>query len=261
MQIVIPMAGLGTRFRDAGYDLPKPLIDVDGLPMIVRVVNDLPKADRIVFVVNSAHVQEFDIGNLLLQHFADCDIVVTDGLTEGQACSVQLAREHLDLEQDVLVAACDNTHLYDLSAFHRLTKSGGPDALVWTYRNEPRVYAHPNWYGWVAVAGDGEITEISVKQPVSSNLLADHVVSGTFWFRTAACMVANIDRLVADEIRVKNEFYLDSVPNLLLEQGMDVRVFEVEKYIGWGTPADLDDYRLWSRYVKQTLVQQPALTG
>jgi NDP-sugar pyrophosphorylase family protein len=250
MQVVIPMAGLGQRFRDQGYALPKPLIPVDGVPMVMRVVRDLPPARQVVFVVHPDHVEHYGVDRVLRRYLSGCEVVRTPGLTAGQACSVRLATDVLQDDEDVCVAACDNTHIYDQKAFQGLV-SAGPDCIVWTYRREPRVLVHPEWYGWVRVQGD-RVREISVKRPISDHLLDDHVVSGTFWFRSVRLMAAGIDSVIASGQRVNNEVYLDSVANALTQRGYDVRVFEVDKYIGWGTPADLEDYHLWSRYIRST---------
>ena len=247
------MAGAGQRFKDAGYALPKPLLEVDGVPMIVRVVHDLPKASRLVFVVNSDHVSENGIDQALTSHFPGCQIVVAPGLTQGQACSVQLGIERLDIHEDVLVAACDNTHVFSQDSFNTLVETPNVDAVIWTYRREPRVLVNPHWYGWVGVDEENRVTQVSVKRPISDRLLEDHVVSGTFWFRSGVLLNDAINQLIHSNIRVNNEFYLDSVPPLLVAQGKGVRAFEVEKYIGWGTPDDYIDYHLWSHYVRKRI--------
>jgi len=122
------------------------------------------------------------------------------------------------------------------------------DAVIWTYRGDPRVLVRPEWYGWVRAAADRTVLEGSVKKPLSAVPLGDHVISGCFWFRSAALLRDGIDRLVASGRRVNNEFYLDAVPELLLARGHRVVVFEVDKYIGWGTPDDLEDFSRWQRY-------------
>ncbi|MCA9133934.1 MAG: NTP transferase domain-containing protein [Planctomycetales bacterium] len=260
MQILIPMVGAGQRFRDAGYRLPKPLIEVDGTPMIVRVVEDLPPTDRLVLVVNRQHVAEFHIDQVLRSYFPSADIVIAPGLTEGQACSVQLGIPALDPQESVLVAACDNTHIFDAEKFRRLTQTPEVDALIWTYRHEPRVLIHPQWYGWVQTesGSQGRVAQVSVKKPLSDNPLQDHVVSGSFWFRSGQLLAEGIERLLAANDRVNNEFYLDSVPAQLMKQGCQVRVMEVEKYIGWGTPADYEDYQRWSNYVHRRIARPAA---
>jgi NDP-sugar pyrophosphorylase family protein len=248
MQIVVPMAGSGRRFSDAGYTLPKPLLPVAGVPMVVQAVRDLPPADRIVFVCHPDHVAKHAIDRVLAGYFPQCRIVVTPGLTEGQACSVRLAAPCLDLDQPVLVAACDNSHFYDRGHFDGLTQEPSLDAVIWTYRRDPRVLVRPEWYGWVRTTAAGDVLSVSVKRPISDTLLEDHVVSGCFWFRSAGLMVDGIDRLVAANERVNNEFYLDSVPNVLISWGRRVKAFEVQKYIGWGTPDDWEDFRRWQQY-------------
>lgn len=247
MQIVVPMAGLGQRFADAGYRLPKPLIPVGGLPMVVRVVKNLPPAERTVFICHPDHLRDFPLRQELQRHIPGAVLVVAPGLTAGQACSTRLAVDSLDPDQPVLVAACDSTQIYDANRWHELTADATTDAVVWTFRNDPRVLIRPEAWGWVRSDGD-VVREVSVKQTISSAPLQDRAVTGTFWFRSARLMAEGIDALVASNRRVNNEFYMDSVPNVLLPMGRTVRAFDVDKYIGWGTPDDYEDYLRWERH-------------
>lgn len=253
MQVVIPMAGMGQRFRAAGYATPKPLIPVAGVPMVVRVIRDLPPASRIICVVHPQHVAEHDIDRRLLDEIPDCEVVIAPGQTAGQACSVALAGPRLRAHESVCVAACDNTHRFEFARLDR-TLAHHPDCLVWTYRGCRRVLKNPEMYGWIRADGD-RVKEVSVKRPISNSLLLDHVVSGTFWFRSADLLMNAIEDLIASGKRVNNEFYLDSVPDLLAHRGKDVRVFEVDEYVGWGTPADLEDFE---RSISKTPSQRTA---
>ena len=257
MNIIVPMAGAGSRFANAGYALPKPLIPVNGLPMVVRAIRDLPAAERVVFLVHAAHVANFQIDRELKRHFPTCEIIVVPGLTEGQACTVRLAAAAFAEDTDVLVAACDNTHVYDAESFQQQITSEQWDGLVWTYRGDNRVLPKPTSYGWLNVAdNDQHITHISCKKPISEDLLNDHVVSGFFWFRSAFGLFDAIDALVASNQRINNEFYLDVVPNGMIAQGQRFGTFEVEKYIGWGTPEELRDYQRWEKYFAQQQKQR-----
>ena len=247
LQIVVPAAGEGRRFAEAGYEVPKPLVPAAGAPMVVRAVRDLPAADRVVFVVRAEHVRDYRIDEQLRRHFPGCRVVTVEGVTEGQACTVRLAADALEPDWPVIVAACDNTHVYDRAKLARLMADPAVECLIWTYRGDTRVLAAPEQHGWVRVDGD-RVVEVSCKRPISDAPLEDHVVSGFFSFRTARGMIEAIDRMVEADVRVGGEFYLDTVPNLLVADGRDVRVFEVEKYIGWGTPRDLDDFEKWERY-------------
>lgn len=248
LQIVVPMAGEGQRFLDAGYDTPKPLIPICGVPMVVRAVRDLPPAARVVLLVRTAHMETHGLDRVLREHLPEAVIVPVTERTEGQACTVRLAADHLEPAAPVIVAACDNTHLYDRARHDTLLAQDHVEALVWTYRGEPRVMIQPTSHGWVAVDGE-RVHRVSCKVPISDNPITDHVVSGFFSFARADTMIDAIDRLVASDERVNGEFYMDVVPNILLAEGRGVAVFEVEKYIGWGTPADYEDYRRWERYI------------
>ena len=249
MQLVVPMAGLGQRFADAGYAFPKPLIPVDGIPMFVRAARELPAADRIVFVIHPEHARQHQLASVIEHYFPGSPIVVTPGLTRGQACTVRLACDHLDPDQSVLVAACDNSHLYSAEKFEQQSSHNAADCLIWTYRHDLRVLAKPTAHGWVRVdSSERNVTGVSCKTPISDQPLNDHAISGCFWFRQAGVMRDAIDAAVAANDTVNNEFYLDTIPNRLLSDGRRVEVFEVDKYIGWGTPLDLEDYERWERY-------------
>jgi hypothetical protein len=214
---------------------------------VVRAVRDLPAADRVVFVVRWEHVQQHQIDEHLKRHVPGCHVVTVKGPTEGQACTVRLAAEALHLGWPVIVAACDNTHVYDRAKLARLMADPAVECLIWTYRGDTRVLAAPEEHGWVRTRDD-RVLDVSCKQPISGSPLEDHVVSGFFSFRTARRMLDTIDRMVRADVRVRGEFYMDTVPNLLVAEGCDVRVFEVQKYVGWGTPRDLEDFQKWERY-------------
>lgn len=247
LQVVVPMAGEGKRFQEAGYQTPKPLLPVSGVPMCVRAVQDLPAAERHVFVVRSEHVRAHGLDQVLRQYFPQCRIVTVAGGTQGQACTVRLAGPELEPDWPVVVAACDCSHLYDPARLTAILADPTIACAVWTYRGEPRVLVHPQHHGWARVDGD-RLLEVSCKRPLSERLLDDHVLSGFFSFGSARRMLQGIDELVASGQRINNEVYLDSLPNLLIARGLRVVVFEVDKYIGWGTPTDLEQYEKWERY-------------
>ncbi|MFM2090136.1 MAG: hypothetical protein RLZZ127_625 [Planctomycetota bacterium] len=246
IQIVMPMAGQGQRFADAGYALPKPLLPVGGVPMVVRAILDLPRADRVVLLVRTEHIERHGLDRAVLAHVPHAVVVPVRSLTEGQACTVRLAAPHLDPEAPVIVAACDNSHVYDQDRLLARMADPAVEALVWTYRDDPRVLARPTAYGWVRTFGAADplrVASVSCKVPISATPMDDHAVSGFFSFRSAARMVAAIDRQTAAGTRVNGEFYMDTVPNVLVGDGARVEVFEVARYIGWGTPAEYEAWR------------------
>jgi bifunctional N-acetylglucosamine-1-phosphate-uridyltransferase/glucosamine-1-phosphate-acetyltransferase GlmU-like protein len=162
---------------------------------------------------------------------------------------VRLAAEFLDPHAPVLVGACDNTHLYNRQSLADSMAREDVVCLVWTYRGEPRVQIKPSAYGYSKTFKNSSLVEkVFCKVPISNEPIKDHVVSGFFFFQSAQIMNDAIDKMVASNERVNNEFYMDTVPNVLISDGHKVEVFEVEKYIGWGTPEDYEDFLKWEKY-------------
>ena len=245
---LIPMAGAGQRFVDAGYLVPKPLIDIGGLPMIVQAARSLPEPDLWIFVCRSEHIAAAKIDETLARWFPGCEVVTVDQLTEGQACTCLLAR-HLLRDDDILtIGACDNAMTWPKGAFEAGFLRGEADFAVWTFRDNPAVLQDPRMYGWVKVDADGRVTGVSVKVPISEDPMRDHAVIGAFSFRRAGDFLAATDQMIAENSRIKNEFYVDQAINFALQQGKAGRVMEVERYICWGTPRDLDIYNYWRGY-------------
>jgi len=244
------MAGFGNRFKEAGYDTIKPMINVSGTPMFVRAVNDLPKASHYTFIIQKAHSKTFDMTGAIKYYFPDSQIVTLHKPTQGQACTVLKAKPFVDLNQQVLVGACDNSHLYNTQLFNKTLTNPTIDCSIWTYRGEPRVAVKPEQYGWVQTQKEtSRVDYVSCKKPISKHPLNDHAVSGCFYFKQSGVMFDAIETLMNHDLRTNNEYYMDTVPNILIKHKLNVQCFEVEKYIGWGTPQDLEEYHKWCKYV------------
>lgn len=242
---LIPMAGAGERFAREGYDLPKPLIPVSGLPMVVRAARALPGADQWVFVCLVRHLRDHHLDRVLDGHFPGCAIVPLDRMTEGQACTCFLAEPVVDPGESLCIGACDNGMLWDRGRLDRLWADPGVDALIFTFRNNVTVARNPTAYGWVRVDGEGRALGVSCKVPISETPLTDHAIVGAFWFREARTFFDGVREQVARDLRVNGEFYVDVTMDVLIRRGLDVRVFEVDRYIAWGTPDDLRTYEYW----------------
>lgn len=245
---LIPLAGAGQRFISAGYDSPKPLISVSGLPMIVRAAGCLPRPDQWMFVCRKEHIVESGIDSELKKHFQPAEIFSVNHLTEGQACTCMVARQSLDPDATLTIGACDNAMMYDRAQFELEINSPNVDALIWTFRNNPAVLQDPSMYGWVDADERGCVRRVSVKVPLSRKPMEDHAVIGAFTFKRARDFLASAEAMIQANRRIKNEFYVDEVINVAVEQGLCVKVFEVQHYICWGTPHDLLKYNHWHEW-------------
>lgn len=249
MQInLMPMLGRGVRFSQAGYILPKPLIEVSGRSMILRAIADLPPADRWVFLCSTEHVEQYDLGEILTRAIPESTIISIDHTTEGQASSCLYAETAVNSTDSLLIAACDNGMQWDRDAFAELQGDPEVDAIIVTFRGNPTVVRHPEMYGWARVDADNFVTGMSVKVPISADSLHDHAVVGTFWFRRAGDFFVNAKQMIAENFRINGEFYVDAVFDFLIASGLRVKVFEVDTYVCWGTPDDLRTYQYWERF-------------
>lgn len=245
---LIPMAGAGSRFSREGYMMPKPLVPVAGVPMVRRSLESLPAAEKWITLCRTEHLKESDMEQVLKMIDSGARIIPVEKLTEGQACTCLLAREKLDLESPLLIAACDTAVVFDQDKYARMTSDPGIDCLVWTFRNHSHANRNPLQYGWVKTDPDGNVTGISCKVPISDNPRNDPGIIGNFWFRKAKLFTEAADRLIKENRRINNEFYVDSVIDVIVEMGLNARVFDVMYYVCFGTPDDVRTYEYWDSY-------------
>jgi NDP-sugar pyrophosphorylase family protein len=246
---LLPAAGRGVRFQREGYRKPKPLIPVGGVPMIQRVAASSPPAKRWIVVSRETEAAALSQG-LELAGVNKIESIQTQGNTEGQLCTCLLARDRIDPAEPLAIYPCDAALIYDDEAFRRLALSGTADVIVWTFRNHPHANRHPEQYGWVDADSDGAIRQVLCKQPLHEDVSGDPGVVGAFWFRKAGLFFEAADRVVRANLRVNNEFYVDTVAGELVRSGARGRVFGTKHYICMGTPDDIRTYEYWRTYFR-----------
>jgi NDP-sugar pyrophosphorylase family protein len=237
---------------DAGYRTPKPLIKVVGQPMVVRAAECLPPADKWIFVCLQDHIRRAAIDEVLKDRFPGSDIVPVNSTTEGQVCTCLLARHLLEEDDMLTIGACDNAMTYSQKAWEEMWHVGGTDCVVWTFRNSPAVLHDPTMYGWVDVGEQDLVQRVSCKVPISSSPMSDHAVIGAFTFSKASDFLNCADRLISQQRRIRNEFYVDELMNVSIESGMTCRPFEVDRYVCWGTPQDLETFEYWRGFFSES---------
>tara|TARA_R100000152_G_C6779761_1_gene211719 strand:- start:152 stop:844 length:693 start_codon:yes stop_codon:yes gene_type:complete len=224
------MAGEGSRFAKEGYTFPKPLIDVNGKPMIQTVVENLDFNAEYIFLVRGEHLDKYEGLEDTLQRITNgkCSIVVVDELTEGAACTALLAKEHIDNDEDLLIANSDQYIEYSPENFNMMKEMTDVDAMVYTFEA-----VHPKW-SFVKTNSRGIITEVAEKKPISNI-----ATCGIYWYRKGSDFVKYAEQMIEKDIRVNNEFYIAPVYNELIEDGKTLVPFYVHSMWGIGTPEDL----------------------
>lgn len=234
MKVLIPMAGEGSRFVKEGYQFPKPLIDVEGKPMIQRVIENLNFDAEYIFLVRKEHMTKYEgLSDSIRQLVNDVKIVTVDALTEGAACTALLAKDLIDCDDDLLIANSDQIIEYEKQNFESLKSLTNVDAIVYVFNA-----VHPKW-SFVKVNDKGLIIEVAEKRPISNI-----ATCGIYWYRRGSDYVKYAERMIKKNVRVNNEFYIAPVYNELISDGKTLIPFYVHKMHGIGTPEDLRAYLL-----------------
>ncbi|MFT4667504.1 MAG: NDP-sugar pyrophosphorylase family protein [Gammaproteobacteria bacterium] len=245
---VVPMAGLGQRFAEQGYEHTKPLIPVSGRSMVLQAANDLPSAASQAFVLRSDMTGYKEVSGEIRKHYPDCIIKSIDSVTKGQAITAGIGldalREQGKALDPITFAACDNGALYEIEDYDSLIDDPLVDIVVWCVRGYPNAVRKPEMFGWVDVGRDGLIRKISVKTPLNSPE-TDPIAIGTFTFKKSEHFSESLKRLIARNGLINGEFYIDSLINDAIDLGLRCKVFEIDSYLCWGTPNDLKTFEYW----------------
>jgi dTDP-glucose pyrophosphorylase len=229
MNVLIPMAGAGSRFAQAGYTFPKPLIEVDGKPMIQVVVENLNVEAHYIFLVQKEHYEKYNLKQLLNLIAPGCDIVQIDGVTDGAARTTLLAKELINTGEPLLIANSDqfvewnsNECLYGFTADEI-------DGGIITFKA-----THPKW-SFARVGDDGFVAEVAEKNPIS-----DNATVGIYYWKHGSDYVKYAEEMIEKDIRTNNEFYVCPVFNQAIEDGRKIKIKQIDRMWGIGTPEDLE---------------------
>ena len=254
-KVLIPMAGAGQRFADAGYQVHKPAImTVDRAvgeekPMVVCATADLPDAapdgSNVIYVGRTIHKTD-GVEDAIRAYYPEASFITVDHLTQGQACTCMLAEDILDPEAPLLIAGCDNGMDIDKEAYEALKQEC--DCIVFTYRHNEAVLHNPNAYGWMITDGEGNITGTSIKKAISDTPMEDPAVVATFWFRKAEIFLNATRKMIAENDRINGEYYVDQVVKHVLDSGYRAKIYDIRRYVGWGTPVDYEGYQNTWKY-------------
>jgi len=229
-KILVPMAGAGSRFTNAGYDLPKPLIDVNGQPMIQRVVENLDIAGHYIYIVQKLHYEQYSLLELLNSISPGCDIITVDEMTEGAACTTLLAKHLLD-DSPLIITNSDQVFEWNSAQFMRSMTESEVDGGILTFKD-----THPKW-SFVKLGSDGLVTQVAEKEPIS-----DIATAGVYYWKKGIDYVKYAEQMISKNIRTNNEFYVCPVYNEACFDNQRISIFHIDKMWGLGTPEDLDYY-------------------
>jgi dTDP-glucose pyrophosphorylase len=227
------MAGEGSRFRDAGYTFPKPLIDVNGKAMVAQVIDTLPDCEEYIFMCRFDHLEKYKLEEML-QSATDhrATIIPVHNLTEGAACTALLAKYCINDEKPLIIANSDQFVDYNKQNFKSLVNFSEADGIIFTFNA-----CHPKW-SFAELDENGQVVRVEEKNPISNV-----ATCGLYYFSSGSLFIRAAESMIAKDIRTNGEFYLCPVYNELKEH--IILPFFVDKMFGLGTPEDLEAYLQW----------------
>lgn len=232
LNIVIPMAGRGSRFAEAGYTMPKPLIDVHGRYMIEYVIENLRpnREHRFIFICQEEHLQKYGLKEKLEELSPDCEVISIDHITEGAACTVLLAEKCINNDDELMIANSDQYVDTDINSYLDAMKSY--DGLIMTMPADD-----PKW-SFIKYDEEGFVTEVREKEVISNEATV-----GIYNYKRGKDFVSYAKQMIAKNARVNNEFYVAPAYNEMIADGLKIVYHNVgEKMYGLGVPADLEAF-------------------
>ncbi|MDR2338147.1 MAG: glycosyltransferase family 2 protein [Deltaproteobacteria bacterium] len=235
LNIVLPMAGRGSRFTNAGWSIPKPLIPIHNIPMIKVVVDNLtPSCEhRFIFICQQTHLVEYDLISKLKSYAKNVEVLGVNGITEGQVCTVLLAKKFFNNDEPLMTANTDQYIDFDINEYLEAINSRQLDGMIMTMKSQD-----PKW-SYAKLNAQGVVVETAEKKVISQDATV-----GIFNFTRGRDLVRSAEQMIQDNLRVNNEFYTCPCYNYLIREGKKIGTYSIgEEYngmYGLGIPSDLD---------------------
>jgi HAD superfamily hydrolase (TIGR01509 family) len=231
LNILIPMAGAGSRFSNAGYTFPKPLIEVNGKPMIQMVIDNLNIDANYIFLVRKEHYEKYSLKSFLNVIAPNCKIVIIEELTEGACCTTLLAKDFIDNDNPLLICNSDQIIEWSSGQFYHSINTSDIDGSILIFEN-----THPKW-SYIKHDNFSNVLEVREKEVISNKATV-----GIYFWKKGSDYVKYANQMIQKNTRVNNEFYVAPVYNEAINDGKIIKYFTIKKMWGLGTPEDLNNY-------------------
>lgn len=233
LQIVIPLAGKATRFQERGHTFPKPLFEIGNRSMIEVVLANLapPQPSQYTFICRKEHLTQFYLGDMLRLLAPGCGIIPLENETAGALCSVLLATDKLNLDEEIVIANGDQFILGGLGEFWTACRKPGIDGCILTF-----TATHPRW-SFAKTDETGKVIAVAEKRPISKKATA-----GLYYFRRARDLVESAEKMILKGLTTSGQFFVCPVYNEMILAGKNIRTHHLNEGTmhSLGTPEDLD---------------------
>lgn len=252
MQIIIPMSGFGERFRRTGYSVPKPLIEIDGKPIVAHVIDMFPGELDFIFICNQDHLNDpdYNMESILRRYCPTGRIIGIPPHKLGPIHAVRQVENLIDPDRPVVVNYCDFTCYWDWNHFKQFVAKTACQGAIPAYKG-----FHPHTLGSTNYAYmrelNGWVQDIQEKQPYTNHRMAEYASSGTYYFATAQIMSEAFRVAIEQDLNVNDEYYVSLAYKPLLANEQSVALYPLQHFMQWGTPEDVAEYNTWSDAFRQ----------
>ncbi len=253
MKLIIPMSGKGSRFVSAGYPVPKPLIVVDGKPVIAHVLDIFPGETNIIFLCSNSHLADTNMREILTTLRPEAVIVGidTEGSPKGPIPPMTQSYHLINDDEEVIVSYCDYGQVWDYEAFKSEVNKRQVAGALPSYTGFHPHLLHRNLYGGILADNENLVLDYREKHSFTDNPEDSYHSVGCYYFRNGAMMKRYCDEVISTDLNVNGEYYTSLPYYYMKRDGLPIYVAPVEKFMQWGTPEDLEEYEAWSRLVHE----------
>lgn len=259
MKVIIPMSGFGKRFLDAHYERPKPLIRVDGKPIIEHVISMFPSGQDFIFICAKEHLNDTDMESVLKRVAPRSKIISIPQHSYGPVFTVKHIFDEILDDEDLLITYCDYYMEWDFEDMIKKVKEGDFAGAVPSYTGFHPHLLRRELYGGVLVE-DGVMKDYMEKHSFTYNPEESHHSVGAYYFSNGKLFKKYAEELYNSNIRHDGEAYVSMIYYLYLRDGHKIYVPEAKKFMQWGTPTDLEEYESWSRHIHKELGREKGKT-
>lgn len=248
MKIIIPLAGLGKRFTDQGFSSIKPLIKFDDKTMIEHVINMFPKDSDFIFLCNKNHLENTTLESLLTHLTKNSTIIpVGKDYLEGPLSSSLLSFEFINDDEEIIVNYCDFIQIWNFNEFLEDVRKSNSDGAIVSFKGFHPASLGNTYYCYMKVEKD-LITEVREKKAFSIDRKNDFASTGTYYFKSGKFFKEYTKKTIDEKYKVGSEYYVSLPYTFMIEDGLNIKNYEIAKFICLGTPRDFNLYKFWSEF-------------
>lgn len=254
MTIVIPMAGSGQRFQDAGYSNPKPAITVDGKRIVKHVIDSFGSDESYIFIANKDQGEHPALLPELHAACSNSQSIIIQSAKRGPVADIIPAFDLIPDDEAVIVAYCDGAIKFNFDHFKQHVADNNLDGCIFTH-----IGFHPHILGKTTLAylkeENGRVTEIKEKSFYTDNPQNEHASSGIYYFKSGAMMKRFFYKQIASNVQHAGEFYVTLTYNLLIAEGLRVGFYDTDYVAILGTPEEVRNYEAWLTIIRNTCIK------